>query len=122
MCQTHDSAIAKLSATQISQGTLLKTINQKYDRLEGHMVALCFRLNVTVPPPPQVSQSDQSPASPPAPPTAPAPTLQVPPPTNSPNSSLAEDKEMEPPLDEEHNPLTQQPSNPSHGGPEGRAS
>ena len=43
------------------------------------------------------------------------------PPTENPPPPPAADQEIQPPPEEEQDRITQRPSNPSHGGPEGRA-
>ena len=45
----HDSAIVKLTNTQIQQGAILQNLSKTQDTREGHMLNLCRHLQV--PPP-----------------------------------------------------------------------
>ena len=51
LCGSHDTVINQLTQTQIAQGSLLQNLSQKQDRLEGHVLRLCNKLQVPIPPP-----------------------------------------------------------------------
>ena len=51
LCGSHDKVIQQLTQTQITQGSLLQNLSQKQDRLEGHVLRLCTKLQVPIPPP-----------------------------------------------------------------------
>ena len=51
LCGNHENVIHKLTQTQIAQGSLLQNLSHKQDRLEGHVLRLCTKLQVPIPPP-----------------------------------------------------------------------